>query len=90
MKKNLHKLCQEILLNCTGKERAEWIGTFDIDNYIEKNYPDLDDYNTKYELYEVMENYVDRVDKYRSLFDEDLDEYAEYTDLDFEREINNY
>lgn len=83
--KTLNQICKEILLNLTGKETYDWIGEFDIDNYIEENYPDY--IYQKYDIYKCMEKYVNYVDKYRSIFDEDLDQYKDYTDLDFERDI---
>ena len=77
---NVYDICREILDDYDA-ESLGWIGSSDIDNFLDRYYPDMSD-NDRWWVHDRMEKFVD-VDDYRSVeddeddYDEDEDEYDE-------------
>ena len=84
---NAYDICREILDDYDA-ESLGWIGSSDIDNFLDRYYPDMSN-DDRWWVYDRIEKFVD-VDDYRSVKDDNYDDEDDYDeDEDDYDEDNN-
>ena len=65
-----YEICREII---DHYDADDWIGQSDIDNYLDEFYPNMSD-DDRWFVNDRMESFVDSIDPYRSVTDDEDDE----------------
>lgn len=73
---NAYDICREI---CDYYDNPSWIGERDIESYLDKYYEDMS-YEDRWFVYDRMEKFIDGIDPYRSLEDEEDEDDEEWSD----------
>lgn len=66
MEYNAYDICREI---SEYYDNPDWIGEKDIENYLDKYYEDMS-LEDRWFVFDRMEKFIDNIDPYRSLEDE--------------------